>query len=154
MTWTDGPIIYEDEDENALIDDFVKVAIDFPNHTHFDWAKEVFAKLRDPHRFQQAAVYWNNQLSIQKRITEGKRRKPSAKFDGIVIETKEDLQAAILANIYDETITATEKKVRGDQLLYIAEINGWKIKAIDKKINSDERVTHIVNVRRHSDIAN
>ncbi len=67
--WNTPVIIFDDEDESKLQQQFVELSARWPEYPNFDIAQEVFKGLRDPEaRANQAALVWGNSLAIKERI--------------------------------------------------------------------------------------
>lgn len=129
--WNDL-LFFEDEDEGELIDKFVKFSAIYKNrYTAFEICQHIFSGLRDPVlRAGQAANKWSNDLEIKERIRNAVVNGDcSNSEDGL---TKDNLQQKMLSVVENEFLTPQEKKVRIEGYLAIAEINGWKIKAVEK----------------------
>lgn len=142
--------IFEDEDEAELIKAFVELSARYPNYPAFAIAQHIFKDLRDPVlRANQAALQWSQDLNIRVRIDKA-RANGNAEPEAL---TKEALQAKIFAVIEDTTITSTEKKVKIDGLMGIAELNGWKVKAVEKKTEDVSRRFPVIRMGVYPDAA-
>jgi hypothetical protein len=134
--WSEPVPFFEDEDEEAIISNFVEMVARYPNYSVLDITRHIFKDLREPElRAGQAALAWSKDLGIKERIR-------LAKLNGgkeAEQLTKEALQQRIISTIEDETISYQEKKARIEGYMAIAEINGWKIKAIEKKTEDKTR---------------
>ena len=66
----DTPVpIFEDEDEAALISQFVELSARYPDREPFEITGHIFKKLREPTlRSGQAAMIWSKDLDIIERI--------------------------------------------------------------------------------------
>lgn len=142
--------IFEDEDEAELIKAFVELSARYPNYPAFAIAQHIFKDLRDPVlRANQAALQWSEDLAIKERIRQAKlngNREPE-------VLTKEALQAKIFATIEDETIGYSEKKVRIEGYMAIAELHGWKVKAVEKRNEDVTRRFPVVRMSVYPDAA-
>lgn len=132
MSWNQPATFFEDEDEEALKAEYIRLSALYPTEDMFAIASYVFRNQVDPDlRCQQAAMIWNKDLSVKERIRQA--RLNGGKEPELL--TKESLQAKILAVTEDEMIDYRQKKAMIDGYLAYAELNGWKIKAVDKTIN-------------------
>jgi hypothetical protein len=144
MTWEAPLVIYDDEDEDALLSNFVELmAAHYPRYTEYVIAEQVFKGLRDPTlRSFQAANRWANDLDVSERIRKAKlngnkEAKPL---------TKEEWLSKVMAVTEDETISASDKKVRLEGLrLYGESQKGWFIKAVDNTIT--DKTPKLPNIR-------
>ena len=66
----DAPVpIFEDEDEEALISQFVALSARYPKREPMEICGVIFRDLRDPYpRANQAAMKWGSDLAIRVRI--------------------------------------------------------------------------------------
>jgi hypothetical protein len=128
--WNVDPVIFEDEDEEALKANFVRLSALYPQQGAFDIAAYVFKNQRDPEmRGQQAAMIWTKDLEIQERIREARLNggnEPSP------IPTKEQRLRQLQA-LFEDPETAVKDKIGLARL--IAEIQGEIVKAIDKSVD-------------------
>lgn len=131
--WNDEPLIFDDEDEEALKTKYVNLKHRYKNkYSDIEIADEVFRGLRDPLlRGRQAIAIWSRNLELQERIRMldlfGENHK--------IIKSEEEYQAAVLATIQDDSLSSQEKKVRIDGYRLLGEANSWIKKAVDKTIN-------------------
>lgn len=134
--WTAPVPIFEDEDEAELIASFVKMSALYPTYSAYEITRHIFKDMRDPElRASQAALQWSNDLEILERIRQ-------ARLNGgaeTLALTKELLEQRILTTVEDTTIGYQEKKTRIEGYMAVAELNGWKIKAIEKKTEDKTR---------------
>jgi len=148
MWTTEAPPIpiFEEEDEEELITQFVKYSALYPDQTEFAICSYIFRDLRDPTlRAGQAAMRWKNDLGIMERI-----RLARANGGEYIKEklTKEVLQAKILATTEDPLLTPQEKKVRIDGYVAYAQNEGWVVKSIEKKtLDQTRRFPKIIFAR-------
>jgi len=142
--------IFEDENEAELIKAFVEMSARYPQYPSFAICQHIFRDLRDPGlRANQAALQWSQDLVILERIRQ-------AKLNGnreVEALTKEALQAKIFTTIEDETLGSQEKKVRLEGYMNIAELHGWKIKAVEKKSEDVTRRFPVVRMQVYPDAA-
>jgi hypothetical protein len=132
MAFTDL-ILFPGEDEEKLKSEFIKLAAIYRGrYTHYELAQHVFKDLKEPElRAGQAGVLWAKDIDMQERI----RIKIANGVDPIEL-SKDGLQAKILAVTEDPNLTSQDKKATLDGLRLLGEMNGWIIKAIDKKVES------------------
>lgn len=132
--WNVAPVIFEDEDEEALKADFIRLRALYPNQDQFEIARYVFRKQVDPElRSQQAAMIWSKDLEVMERIRVASLNggeEPRA------IPTKEQRLQQLQA-IFEDSETAVKDKVAVARL--IAEIQGEIVKAVDKRITDTGR---------------
>lgn len=138
--WTAPVPIFEDEDEQALIGEFVKMSALYPKHEPLEIARHIFKDLREPEmRAGQAALQWTKDLTILERIRQ-------AKLNGGVepkpLDTKEEKLAKLEA-IYNDPDVGMKERLAAMRLH--AEIQGEIVKAIDKSIN-DKRTPRVPQV--------
>lgn len=132
--WNVAPVIFEDEDEEALKADFIRLCALYPQQSTFEIAAHVFRFQRDPEmRSQQAAMIWVKDLDVQERIrlariNGGEEAKP--------IPTKEQ-RLQQLQELFEDPLTAVKDKVAVARL--IAEIQGEIVKAIDKTVDNKNK---------------
>ena len=141
-------IIYENEDEDELINKFVELSARYPEYTAFDIAAEVFKGLVDPwSRANAAAQVWANSLEIRERIRtydrRGAKTTPSLTF--------EEWQAEVLAVTRDENLGTQAKKVMLDGLRLVGESNAWIKKAIEKKTEDVTKRLPNFLIKRYED---
>ena len=126
--WNAQPAIFEDEDEEQLKADFIRLRALYPKQDIFEIASHVFKGQRDPElRSQQAAMIWNKDLDVLERIRIASLNggeEPSA------IETKEQKLRKLQA-IYDDDEVATKDRLKAFELH--AQIQGEIVKAVEKK---------------------
>lgn len=130
----DTPVpIFEDEDEDQLINEFVRLSALYPKYEPFQITQVVFKDLRDPiMRANQAAMVWSKDLEILERIRQARLDGPP---DGVLIQSKEQWERKMLALLDDQTLNAQEKKVRREILDSIAKVKGWAEGDEDDKNN-------------------
>lgn len=134
--WDTKPVIFEDEDEDKLITEFVRLCALYPARQAFEICDYLFRNLRDPElRSKQAAMIWSNDLAVQERIRLAKLN------DGAEPQewTKEKLQARILAVTEDDTIGYQQKKAMIEGYMSIAQMEGLIVKSVDKKVDNKNR---------------
>ena len=69
MMWETPVPIFEDEDEDQLISEFVRLSALYPTYSAYEVAQVVFKGLKDPiMRANQAAMQWSSDLTIKERI--------------------------------------------------------------------------------------
>lgn len=132
--WTVAPVIFEDEDEEQLKADFIRLRALYPNQDQFEIARYVFRHQVDPElRSQQAAMIWSKDIEVIERIrlaslNGGEEPSP--------IETKDDKLRKLQAIYNDEQVTVTNR-LKAFELH--AQIQGEIVKAIDKKITDNSK---------------
>lgn len=134
MSPWEAPVpIFEDEDEAALISEFVKFSAAYPKHNVFQICAHVFRDKREPTRANQAAMVWPNDLAILERIRIARLnggKEPSAP------ETKEDKLKKLEA-MYDCGDYDIKDRIAAMRLH--SELQGEIVKAIDKKVTGDNQ---------------
>lgn len=127
--WSDSVIIFEDEDAEALIAEFVRLSALYPNKAAWDITRHIFKFLKDSEaRHMQAAMVWQNDLAIMERVR-------IARLNGGVEPSNIDdteTQLRKLQAIYDDSDEAMKERLAAMRLH--AEISGRIIKAVEKKI--------------------
>ena len=143
--WNNTPVIFEDEDEAELKARFIDLWVRYPNEHIFTIASHVFKLQKDPEtRSQQAALIWSKDLEVKEAVRQARLNGDEDQTE----LTKESLQRKLIATTEDESLDYREKKVMIEGYLAIAEINGWKIKAIDKKTTT-KRVKRPITIARY-----
>jgi hypothetical protein len=134
----DTPVpIFEDEDEDKLIGEFVRLSALYPQYEPFQITAEVFKGLKDPTmRANQAAMIWSKDLSILERIRQARLAGPADQ----TIQNKEQLEARIKATIEDTTLHSQEKKVRIEGYMNFAKLKGW----VDSDSGDEKRRVPVV----------
>lgn len=123
MQWETPVPIFEDEDEDELIGEFIRLSALYPQYEPFQVCQVIFKNRRDPiMRANQAAMVWSKDLEILERIRQARLNGPT---DEAQIQTKEQLQTRINSVIEDNTINSQEKKVRIEGYMAIAKLKGW-----------------------------
>jgi hypothetical protein len=120
----------EEEDGEAILEKYIEyMAIYGSNYTPFDICKQLFANLYDPYnRACQAAQMWTRSLEINERIRQLRlyRSKPK--------EEKEQYKD-VLKSIYEDRLSSSRDRINALRLA--AELDGYVIKAVDKKVTKD-----------------
>ena len=136
--WNAPVIIFDDEDEDELINEFVRLRATFPNRDIYEITRYIFRNLRDPElRSAQAAMQWDKDIAIDDRIANYNVEKE--------LYTKEKWQAEILSISRSDKLTAQDRKSRLDGLRIYGEGQGWIVKAIDKTTNDRKIPPQIVS---------
>jgi hypothetical protein len=132
--WNTAPVIFEDEDEEALKANFIRLCVLYSNQPVFEVAAYVFRNQRDPElRSQQAAMIWQKDIEVQERIRQARLNggeEPAA------IATKED-KLRMLEAIFTNEQNKLPERIKAIELH--AQIQGEIVKAIDKKITDNSR---------------
>lgn len=140
MDWptAQAPLIFfEGEDEADLISQFVAWrAKHGDRYNVFEICNHIFKDLKDnTSRANQAALAWQNDLTIQERIDraiENGGNEPETL-------TKSAWQAKMLALVYNDKINAQSKSAMIKGLEAYAQSEGWIVKAVDKKTEDKTR---------------
>jgi hypothetical protein len=131
--WNQPVAIFEDEDEDALKADFIRLCAVYPNQDIFEIASYVFRNQRDPLlRSQQAAMVWGKDLEVMERIRQARLNggvEPSS------IDDKETKLRKLQA-FYDNE--ENDMKDRLAAMRLHAEMSGEIVKAIDKKVETNK----------------
>lgn len=139
MSWETPVPIFEDEDEEFLVSEFVRLSAQYHTFPPTAITGEIFKELREPSRALQAATIWSNNLGIMERIRLARANK---EVDGL-IKSKHEWELKQLALLEDNTIGVQEKKVRMEIYNSIAKSRGW----LDGEDGDDgERRGRVVNV--------
>lgn len=139
MSWetAQAPLIFfEGEDEAELINQFVYWrATHSDKYNIFQVCDHLFSGLKDGSmRANQAALKWQADLTITKRIDDLRNNGPEAKS-----LTKAEWQTKMLALIDNEMLTPQEKAARIKGLESYASTEGWIIKAVESKTKDETR---------------
>ncbi len=140
--WNAAVTLFDDEDEDALIERFVDYSARWTDYDPISICRHIFKDMRDNElRAGQAAIAWSTDLAIRERIDQRKLNgKPGAEA-----VTKENLQAKILAATEDSHLSHHDKKAKIEGYMAYAQLNGWVVKAIEKKTeNTTPRFPQIV----------
>lgn len=132
--WSAPILLFDGEDEEALKAEFVRLSALYPAYPPGEIAQVVFKHLPDPVlRSQQAADAWMAELEVKERIRQ-------ARLNGGVeprpILSKEQ-QIAQLQALADDDKTPIKEKLAAHRL--IAEMQGYVVKAVEKKIDDNRR---------------
>ncbi len=128
--WNAAVTLFDDENEEALIERFVELSAAWPNEDPISICRFIFETMKDPElRAGQAAIVWSNSLAIKERI---RQLRLNGKPDAETV-TKENLQAKILAATEDDGLSHHDKKAKIEGYMAYAQLNGWVVKAIEKK---------------------
>lgn len=132
--WTAPVPFFEDEDEQAIIGEFVKLCALYPNENQLVIARHIFKDLRDPElRAGQAWQQWSNDFSIKVRIDK-------AKLNGGVepkeIDSKEDKLRKLEA-FYNNDDNKMQDRLAAMRLH--SELKGEIVKAIEKKVEDNRQ---------------
>lgn len=132
--WNDAPTIFDDEDEEALKADFIRLVALYPQQPIFEVAAYVFRFQRDPElRSQQAAMIWQKDIEVQERI---RKARINGGEEPAPIESKEDKLRKLQA-IYDDETVKVPDRLKAFELH--AQIQGEIVKAVDKKITDNSK---------------
>lgn len=129
--WNQPVAIFEDEDEDALKSEFIRLTALHPSRTPDEIAAYVFRNLRDPGlRSAQAAMVWLKDIDVLERIRQ-------ARLNGGVeptgIHTLEEKLRKLQVLYEDES---QDMKDRLSAMRLHAEMSGQIVKAIDKKVDN------------------
>jgi hypothetical protein len=133
--WNQPVAIFEDEDEDALKSEFIRLTALHPSRTPDEIAGYVFRKQRDPGlRSAQAAMVWLKDIDVLERIRQ-------ARLNGGVeapgIHSLED-KLRKLQVLYEDESQALKDRLNAMRLH--AEMSGQIVKAIDAKVSSTDKV--------------
>jgi hypothetical protein len=146
--WTADPIFFEDDDVPALLAEFIKCSIIYPDRSPFEIASYVFRNSRDPEvRSGQIATAWMKELEVTEAIRKGKL----LPVDQNKIETVEQLQAKIIAVTESENIGYQQKKVMIEGYMAFAQTKGWVVKSVEKTIDDKRRRHSQIIFKRYDD---
>ena len=134
--WNAPPVIFDNEDEEKLKADFIRLCALYPEQTIFEIASYVFRNQVDPEtRSQQAAQIWNKDLEVLERIR-------LAKLNGGT-EPKpipdKSIRLQQLQEIFESADTSAKDKIAVARL--IAEMEGEIVKAVDKNVTNKSKVS-------------
>jgi hypothetical protein len=129
--WSQPVTIFEDEDEDALKGEFIRLSALHPTRTPDEIATYVFRNQRDPGlRSAQAAMVWLKDIDVLERIRQ-------ARLNGGVepggIHTLEEKLRKLQVLYEDES---QDLKDRLAAMRLHAEMSGQIVKAIDKKVDN------------------
>lgn len=138
MSDWEAPVpIFENEDEAALISEFVKLSAHYPNHTSYQITEHLFKNKCEPSRFLQAAQKWSPDLAILERIRIAKLNGGEEPKN---VETKEQKLRKLEAWYDDEQVPFKE---RLNAMRLHSELQGEIVKAIDKKVETNGPRRHL-----------
>lgn len=144
--WTAKPAIFEDEDEEKLKADFIRLCALYPNQDIFEVASYVFRNQRDPElRSQQAGMIWSKDIEVQERIRQARL---NGGEEPNPIDTKEDKLRKLEA-IYNNEDNKLADRLKAMELH--AQIQGEIVKAIDKKVDDGRRKPRQIVFAQYAD---
>lgn len=144
--WTTKPVIFEDEDEESLKADFIRLCAIYPNQDIFEIAAYVFRNQRDSEmRAQQAAMIWNKDIEVLERI---RKAKLNGGEEPNPIDSKEDKLRKLQA-FYDDDANKLADRIKAMELH--AQIQGEIVKAIDKKVDNQRKVPRQIVFAQYAD---
>ena len=143
-------IIYENEDEDELLNEFIRLSALYPEYPPYEVASTVFAgKVEAWSRSMQAAQVWSNSIEIRERIRLAKANRNNP--NGNTYTNKEEYLKAVHSLTFDDSIGYQEKKVRLDGMKLLGEANGWIIKTVDKKTENVNRKLPNFIIKKYDD---
>ncbi len=135
--WETKPVIFEDEDEEKLLADFVRLCALYPDQNYLEIASYVFRNQRDPElRAAQAGMIWHKDVGVKERIRLAKLN--GGKEAAPIPDKAARLQ--MLQTIFEDEGQSAKDRLAAARL--ISEIEGEIIKAIDKRID-DKRTANL-----------
>jgi hypothetical protein len=144
--WNAQPVIFEDEDEEKLKADFIRLCALYPSQDIFEIASYVFRHQRDPEmRSQQAGMIWSKDIEIQERIRLA--RLNGGKEAAPIPDKAARLQ--MLQTIFEDESQAAKDRLAAARL--ISEIQGEIVKAVDKKIDHGKRPPRQIVFAQYAD---
>jgi len=124
--WDTPVLIFEDEDEDALISEFVRLSAKYETRDPLEITRYIFRNLRDPElRSGSAAIKWFGDLEIRERID---ATKLIGAIDKDIDSKKEKLK--VLESIYKSESANNKDRIAALQLH--AQMQGEIIKAIEQ----------------------
>lgn len=144
--WNAKPAIFEDEDEEKLKADFIRLCALYPQQDYFEIAAYVFRNQRDPElRSQQAGMIWHKDIEVQERI---RLAKLNGGEEPSPIDSKEDKLRKLQA-FYDNEENKIADRIKAMELH--AQIQGEIIKAVDKKVDHTKRPPRQIVFAQYAD---
>lgn len=144
--WNAQPVIFEDEDEEKLKADFIRLSALYPNQDIFEIASYVFRNQRDPEmRSQQAGMIWSKDIEVQERI---RLARLNGGEEPSPIDSKEDKLRKLQA-FYDNEDNKLADRIKAMELH--AQIQGEIIKAVDKKVDHTKRAPRQIIFAQYAD---
>lgn len=132
--WNVQPVIFEDEDEEALKAEFIRLSAENPDRTPIEIAEYVFRYAQDPSlRSAQAALIWSKDLEVLDRIRH--YRLTGGDAEGEIASKKAKLK--VLEAIYNDLGQKAADRIKAIELH--AQIQGEIIKAVEKTIDDKTR---------------
>lgn len=132
--WTAPVPIFEEEDEESLIANFVKMSALYPKYSAFEICQHIFKDLREPDlRANQAALQWSKDLTILERIRQARL---NGGDEPAPVDSKE-AKLKKLEAIYNDNEVGMKDRLAAMRLH--AEMSGEIVKAIDKKVDDGRR---------------
>ena len=129
--WNQPVTIFEDEDEDALKSEFIRLTALHPSRTPDEIAAYVFRNQRDPGlRSAQAAMVWLKDIDVLERIRQARL---NGGVEPVGIDSLEAKLRKLQAFYDDET---NDMKDRLNAMRLHAEMSGQIVKAIDKKVDN------------------
>lgn len=137
--WNMPVLLFDDEDEEALKAEFIRLSALYPLYQPGEIAQAVFRGLRDPIlRSQQAADAWAADLEVKERIR-------LARLNGGVepkpVASKEE-QLVKLQALADDESKPLKERLTAHRL--IAEMQGYVVKAVEQRDKTAKRLPTIV----------
>lgn len=137
--WSVAPAIFDDEDEDKLKADFIRLCALYPNQDILEISSYVFRNQRDPSlRSEQAATIWLKDLDVLERI---RIAKLNGGAEPSPIPTKE-ARMRQLQKLFEDVNTPAREKIAAARL--IAEMNSEITKAVEKKITNERPKRQII----------
>jgi len=144
--WNTAPLIFEDEDEEKLLADFVKYSAIHKDRDPFEIAAYVFRNQRDPElRAQQAAMIWAKDIDVAERI---RLARLNGGAEGSVIPTKEQRMRQ-LQEMFEDVTLPVKERIAAQRLL--SEMAGDIVKAVDKNVTTGKRQPRQVIYAKYDD---
>jgi hypothetical protein len=104
--WYDQVVIYEGEDREALVSDFVRLSSIYHDRPAHEIAQQVFRGLYEGHaRASQAALSWGNDLDIRDRIRNARR----TAHVGSILPSKQERMAELIEIARDPMTMAKDR---------------------------------------------
>lgn len=134
--WNTPPVIFDNEDEEALKADFIRLCALYPERTIFEIASYVFRNQVDPElRSSQAAQIWNKDLEVLERI---RLAKVNGGVEPKAIPDK-SIRLQQLQSIAEDTDVSAKDRIAAARL--VAEMEGEIVKAVDKNVTNKSKVS-------------
>lgn len=123
-------IWFENEDSEAILAKYIEfMAVHGVHFSSYDICKSLFSNLKDGlTRAGQATIAWSKNIEVQEAIRQRKLYSEKPK------EEKDQLKQ-VLKSIYEDQLLQAKDRIAAVRTA--AELEGWIIKSVDKKVTDN-----------------